>query len=154
MMCSSLKWLKMETNVLMSEDIELISWKEYFEDLMNVENKKERKMDGGQWLRKSRELERRTRPLLWMDEEWEGSSSIPVEMYRWLGERAVAFVNKLFNTLLEAERSCSNYIWIKLMTKTMHLWERVEATLRRDQNTSKHQKEHYRCDVHQSSLKT
>lgn len=90
-----------------------------------------------------------------MDEEWEGSSSIPVEIYRWFGDRAVSFVNKLFNTVLEAKRSCSNYIWIKLMTKNMHLWERVvEAMLRRELNTSKHQKEHYRYDVHQSSLKT
>lgn len=40
-----------DINVLMTADIELISWKEYFEELMNVENEKERK---------SRGLERRT----------------------------------------------------------------------------------------------
>lgn len=33
---------------IMTADIELISWKEYFEELMNVENEKQRKMDGGQ----------------------------------------------------------------------------------------------------------
>lgn len=37
-----------DINVLMTADIELISWKEYFDELMNVENEKERKMDGGQ----------------------------------------------------------------------------------------------------------
>lgn len=37
-----------DINVLMTADIELISWKEYFEELMNVENEKQRKMDGGQ----------------------------------------------------------------------------------------------------------
>lgn len=37
-----------DINVLMTAVIELISWKEYFEELMNVENEKQRKMDGGQ----------------------------------------------------------------------------------------------------------
>lgn len=61
-----------------------------------------------------------------------GPDDIPVVIWRWLGERAMDLLTRLFSTILEGERSpatdvhsCSNYREIKLMSNTMKLWERA-----------------------------
>ncbi|KAI5609640.1 hypothetical protein C0J50_12105 [Silurus asotus] len=81
-----------------------------------------------------------------------GPDDILVEAWRCLGEMAVEFLTRLFNRILEGERmpeewrrsvlvpifknkedvqTCSNYRGIKLISKTMKLWEKVvEARLR------------------------
>uniref|UniRef100_A0A3B4CLA2 ribonuclease H n=1 Tax=Pygocentrus nattereri TaxID=42514 RepID=A0A3B4CLA2_PYGNA len=90
-----------------------------------------------------------------------GPDDIPVEVWRCLGEKAVDFLTRLFNKILESERmpdewrssvlvpifrnkgdvqSCSNYRGIKLMSHTMKVWERVvEARLRREVQISEQQ---------------
>ncbi|KAI5102764.1 gastrula zinc finger protein XlCGF28.1-like, partial [Silurus meridionalis] len=83
-----------------------------------------------------------------------GPDDIPVEAWRCLGEKAVEFLTRLFNKILEGEKMpeewrrsvlvlifkhkgdvqpCSNYRGIKLISHTMKLWERVvEARLREE----------------------
>ena len=75
-----------------------------------------------------------------------GPADIPVEVWKCLGEIALEFLTKLYNTTIESERmseelrdsvlipifknkgdvqSCSNYRGIKLISHIMELWERV-----------------------------
>ncbi|MBN3291136.1 RTXE polymerase, partial [Polypterus senegalus] len=90
-----------------------------------------------------------------------GPDDIPMEAWRCLGEMAVAFLNRLFNGILESERmpeewrrsilvpifknkgnvqDCSNYRGIKLMSHSMKLWERVvEARIRSEMMISEQQ---------------
>ena len=75
-----------------------------------------------------------------------GPDDIPVEVWKCLGEIALEFLTKLYNITMESERmpdewrdsimipifknksdvqSCSNYRGIKLISRSMKLWERV-----------------------------
>jgi hypothetical protein len=75
-----------------------------------------------------------------------GSDDIPIEIWRCLGDIAIVWLTKLFNTIFRSNRmpdewrrsilvsifknkgdiqSCTNYRRIKLMSHTMNLWERV-----------------------------
>lgn len=78
--------------VLMSEEFGE-KWKEYFDELMNVENERRRRRDGS-YIRKCRGLERSEGSC--EDEEWKVVSpdDIPVEAWRCLGERAVGFLTQ------------------------------------------------------------
>ncbi|KAK3538962.1 hypothetical protein QTP86_023565 [Hemibagrus guttatus] len=143
--------------VLTSEESVQRRWKEYFEELMNEENEREKRVEGvnsvEQKVDKIRKDEVRKALKRMKSGKAVGPDDIPVEVWKCLGEAAVDFLTSLFNRVLESERmpeelrrsvlvpifknqgdvqSCSNYRGIKLMSHTMKLWERVvEARLRK-----------------------
>ncbi|KAK3543565.1 hypothetical protein QTP70_023903 [Hemibagrus guttatus] len=143
--------------VLTSEESVQRRWKEYFEELMNEENEREKRVEGAnsveQKVDKIRKDEVRKALKRMKSGKAVGPDDIPVEVWKCLGEAAVEFLTSLFNRVLESERmpeewrrsvlvpifknkgdvqSCSNYRGIKLMSHTMKLWERVvEARLRK-----------------------
>ncbi|KAK3524731.1 hypothetical protein QTP86_001890 [Hemibagrus guttatus] len=143
--------------VLTSEESIQRRWKEYFEELMNEENEREKRVEGvnsvEQKVDKIRKDEVRRALKRMKSGKAVGPDDIPVEVWKCLGEAAVEFLASLFNRVLENERmpeewrrsvlvpifknkgdvqSCSNYRGIKLMSHTMKLWERVvEARLRK-----------------------
>ncbi|KAK3548418.1 hypothetical protein QTP70_012839 [Hemibagrus guttatus] len=143
--------------VLTSEESVQRRWKEYFEELMNEENDREKRVEGvnsvEQKVDKIRKDEVRKALKRMKSGKAVGSDDIPVEVWKCLGEAAVEFLTSLFNRVLESERmpeewrrsvlvpifknkgdvqSCSNYRGIKLMSHTMKLRERVvEARLRK-----------------------
>ncbi|KAK3543875.1 hypothetical protein QTP70_030042, partial [Hemibagrus guttatus] len=143
--------------VLTSEESVQRRWKEYCEELMNVENEREKRVEGvnsaEQKVDKIRKDEVRKALKRMKSGKAVGPDDIPVEVWKCLGEAAVEFLASLFNRVLESERmpeewrrsvlvpifknkgdvqSCSNYRGIKLMSHTMKLWERVvEARLRK-----------------------
>ncbi|KAF7710733.1 hypothetical protein HF521_009605, partial [Silurus meridionalis] len=147
-----------EGNVLTSEESVLRRWREYFEQLMNEENHRERRLDDVELVKQdvdriSKE-EVRAAIKRMKNGKSVGPDDIPVEAWRCLGEMAVEFLTRLFNRILEGERmpeewrrsvlvpifkhkgdvqTCSNYRGIKLISHTMKLWERVvEARLREE----------------------
>ena len=137
-------------SVLIGEEKVRERWKKYFEELMNSENERERKLDNGQRVnetipkistRKVRSAMKRMK-----GNKAVGPDGIPVEAWRCLGEVGVVFLTRLFNNSLEGEKmpdewrksvlipifknkgdmqSCNNYRGIKLISHTMKLWERV-----------------------------
>ncbi|KAK3532456.1 hypothetical protein QTP86_018454, partial [Hemibagrus guttatus] len=143
--------------VLTSEESVQRRWKEYFEELMNEENEREKRVEGvnsvEQKVDKIRKDEVRKALKRMKSGKAVGPDDVPVEVWKCLGEAAVEFLTSLFNRVLESERmpeewrrsvlvpifknkgdvqSCSNYRGIKLMSHTMKVWERVvEARLRK-----------------------
>ncbi|KAK3518565.1 hypothetical protein QTP70_002544, partial [Hemibagrus guttatus] len=142
--------------VLTSEESVQRRWKEYFEELMNEENEREKRVEGvnsvEQKVDNIRKDEVRKALKRMKSGKAVGPDDIPVEVWKCLGEAAVEFLASLFNRVLESERmpeewrsvlvpifknkgdvqSCSNYRGIKLMSHTMKVWERVvEARLRK-----------------------
>ncbi|KAK3564418.1 hypothetical protein QTP86_018806 [Hemibagrus guttatus] len=143
--------------VLASEESVQRRWKEYFEELINEENEREKRVEGvnsvEQKVDKIRKDEVRKALKRMKSGKAVGPDDIPVEVWKCLGEEAVDFLTSLFNRVLENEKmpeewrrsvlvpifknkgdvqSCSNYRGIKLMSHTMKLWERVvEARLRK-----------------------
>ncbi|KAK3533866.1 hypothetical protein QTP70_032986 [Hemibagrus guttatus] len=143
--------------VLTSEESVQRRWKEYFEELMNEENEREKRVEGvnsvEQKVDKIRKDEVRKALKRMKSGKAVGPDDILVEVWKCLGEAAVEFLTSLFNRVLESERmpeewrrsvlvpifknkgdvqSCSNYRGIKLMSHTMKLWDRVvEARLRK-----------------------
>ncbi|KAK3545874.1 hypothetical protein QTP70_016449 [Hemibagrus guttatus] len=143
--------------VLTSEESVQRRWKEYFEELMNEENEREKRVEGvnsvEQKVDKIRKDEVRKALKRMKSGKAVGPDDIPVEVWKCLGEAAVEFLASLFNRVLESEKmpeewrrsvlvpifknkgdvqSCSNYRGIKLMSYTMKVWERVvEARLRK-----------------------
>ncbi|KAK3512376.1 hypothetical protein QTP70_007443 [Hemibagrus guttatus] len=142
--------------VLTSEESVQRRWKEYFEELMNEKNEREKRVEGVNSVEQKvdtiRKDEVRKALKRMKSGKAVGPDDIPVEVWKCLGEAAVEFLTSLFNRVLESERmpeewrsvlvpifknkgdmqSCSNYRGIKLMSHTMKLWERVvEARLRK-----------------------
>ncbi|KAK2899938.1 hypothetical protein Q8A73_013067 [Channa argus] len=143
-------------NVLTGARSVMGRWKEYFEELMNEENERERRVEEvtgvEQEVAKISKSEVRRTLKRMKSGKAVGPDDIPVEVWKCLGEVAVEFLTSLFNKILESERmpedlrksvlvpifknkgdvqSCGNYRGIKLMSHTMKLWERVvEARLR------------------------
>ncbi|KAK3520148.1 hypothetical protein QTP70_016255 [Hemibagrus guttatus] len=130
--------------VLTSEESVQRRWKEYFEELMNEENEREKRVEGvnsvEQKVDKIRKDEVKKALKRMKSGKAVGPDDIPVEVWKCLGEAAVEFLASLFNRVLESERmpeewrrsvlvpifknkgdvqSCSNYRGIKLMSHTM-----------------------------------
>ncbi|KAK3543676.1 hypothetical protein QTP70_026892, partial [Hemibagrus guttatus] len=130
--------------VLTSEESVQRRWKEYFEELMNEENEREKRVEGvnsvEQKVDKIRKDEVRKALKRMKSGKAVGPDDIPVEVWKCLGEAAVEFLASLFNRVLESERmpeewrrsvlvpifknkgdmqSCSNYMGKKLMSHTM-----------------------------------
>ncbi|KAK3538494.1 hypothetical protein QTP86_006194 [Hemibagrus guttatus] len=97
--------------LLTSEESVQRRWKEYFEELMNEENEREKRVEGvnsvEQKVDKIRKDEVRKALKRMKSGKAVGPDVIPVEVWKCLGEAAVEFLTSLFNRVLErvAEKS-------------------------------------------------
>ncbi|KAK3568961.1 hypothetical protein QTP86_021366, partial [Hemibagrus guttatus] len=91
--------------VLTSEESVQRRWKEYFEELMNEENEREKRVQGvnsvEQKVDKIRKDEVRKALKRMKSGKAVGPDDIPVEVWKCLGEAAVEFLASLFNRVLE-----------------------------------------------------
>ncbi|KAK3553451.1 hypothetical protein QTP70_003492 [Hemibagrus guttatus] len=91
--------------VLTSEENVQRRWKEYFEELMNEENEREKRVEGvnsvEQKVDKIRKDEVRKALKRMKCGKAVGPDDIPVEVWKCLGEAAVEFLASLFNRVLE-----------------------------------------------------
>ncbi|KAK3566503.1 hypothetical protein QTP86_034008 [Hemibagrus guttatus] len=94
--------------VLTSEESVQRRWKEYFEELMNEENEREKRVEGvnsvEQKVDKIRKDEVRKALKRMKSGKAVGPDNILVEVWKCLGEAAVEFLTSLFNRVLESER--------------------------------------------------
>ncbi|KAK3569315.1 hypothetical protein QTP86_026834 [Hemibagrus guttatus] len=94
--------------VLTSEESVQRRWKEYFEELMNEENEREKRVEGvnsvEQKVDKIRKDEVRKALKRMKSGKAVGPDDIPVEVWKCLGEAAVEFLTSLFNRVLESEK--------------------------------------------------
>ncbi|KAK3562747.1 hypothetical protein QTP86_006961 [Hemibagrus guttatus] len=94
-----------EGRVLTSEESVQRRWKEYFEELMNEENEREKRVEGvnsvEQKVDKIRKDEVRKASKRMKSGKAVGPDDIPVEVWKCLGEAAVEFLTSLFNRVLE-----------------------------------------------------
>ncbi|KAK3550661.1 hypothetical protein QTP70_002366 [Hemibagrus guttatus] len=94
--------------LLTSEESVQRRWKEYFEELMNEENEREKRVEGvnsvEQKVDKIRKDEVRKALKRMKSGKAVGPDDIPVEVWKCLGEAAVEFLTSLFNRVLESER--------------------------------------------------
>ncbi|KAK3525230.1 hypothetical protein QTP86_024951 [Hemibagrus guttatus] len=94
--------------VLTSEESVQRRWKEYFEELMNEENEREKRVEGvnsvEQKVDKIRKDEVRKALKRMKSGKAVGPDNIPVEVWKCLGEAAVEFLTSLFNRVLESEK--------------------------------------------------
>ncbi|KAK3574227.1 hypothetical protein QTP86_004304 [Hemibagrus guttatus] len=94
--------------VLTSEESVQSRWKEYFEELMNEENEREKRVEGvnsvEQKVNKIRKDEVRKALKRMKSGKAVGPDDIPVEVWKCLGEAAVEFLTSLFNRILESEK--------------------------------------------------
>ena len=133
-------------------------WREYFEDLLNQENPRERREVCARKIMKEveeiTEEEVKTALKKMKKEKARGPDDIPVEVWLILGDVGIGFLTKLMNSLLKGERmpdewrksvlipiykdkvdskECGNYRGIKLMSHMLKLWEGVvEERLRQE----------------------
>ncbi|KAK3568602.1 hypothetical protein QTP86_010289 [Hemibagrus guttatus] len=91
--------------VLTSEESVQRRWKEYFEELMNEENEREKRVEGvnsvEQKVDKIRKDEVRKALKRMKSGKAVGPDDIPVEVWKCLEEAAVEFLTSLFNKVLE-----------------------------------------------------
>ncbi|KAK3552622.1 hypothetical protein QTP86_017898 [Hemibagrus guttatus] len=91
--------------VLTSEESVQRRWKEYFEELMNEENEREKRVEGvnsvEQKVDKIRKDKVRKALKRMISGKAVGPDDIPVEVWKCLGEAAVEFLTSLFNRVLE-----------------------------------------------------
>jgi hypothetical protein len=144
-------------NVLTSKESSLKRWKEYYENLMNIENPREtRQVEvevSHQDVESVSNEEVRNAMRKMKKGKAVGPDQIPVEAWRCMGEMAVGWFTKIFNDILKGDsmpeewrksllipvfknkgdaQDCNSYRGIKLMSHAMKLWERVvEARLRK-----------------------
>ncbi|KAK3517406.1 hypothetical protein QTP70_009198 [Hemibagrus guttatus] len=94
--------------VLTSEESVQRRWKEYYEELMNEENEREKRVEGvnsvEQKVDKIRKDEVRTALKRMKSGKAVGLDDIPVEVWKCLGEAAMEFLTSLFNRVLESEK--------------------------------------------------
>jgi hypothetical protein len=143
-------------------------WREYFDKLFNGENE-------GPTLELDDSFDDTNRSFVRRIQEAEigealkrmkggkamGPDGIPIEVWRYLGAKAIVWLTKLFNLIFRSNKipeewrrsilvpifknkgdvqSCTNYRGIKLMSHTMKLWERViEHRLRRVTHVTQNQ---------------
>ncbi|KAK3539783.1 hypothetical protein QTP70_013216 [Hemibagrus guttatus] len=91
--------------VLSSEESVQRRWKEYFEELMNEENEREKRVEGVNFVEqkvdKIRKNEVRKALKRMKSGKAVGPDDIPVEVWTCLGEAAVEFLTSLFNRVLK-----------------------------------------------------
>ena len=152
-------------NVMVNSEAVLKRWKEYFEKLMNEENKRDPRTEEAEVINKEvncvsrEEVKNALRRI--KKGKAAGLDELPVEVWKCMGKMGIKFLTRLFNRLLVGERMpeewrrsflipiyknkrdaqcCGNYKEIKLMSHTMKVWERIiEARLRDRVEISKEQ---------------
>ncbi|MCJ8733936.1 hypothetical protein PDJAM_G00229520 [Pangasius djambal] len=94
--------------VLTSEESVQRKWKDYFEELMNEENEREKRVEGvtsgEQKVDRIRKDEVRKALKRMKSGKAVDPDDIPVEVWKCLGEAAVEFLTSLFNRVLESEK--------------------------------------------------
>ncbi|KAK3574844.1 hypothetical protein QTP86_018427, partial [Hemibagrus guttatus] len=94
--------------VLTSEESIQRRWKEYFAEMINEENEREKRVEGvnsvEQKVDKIRRDEVRKALKRMKSGKAVGPDDIPVEVWKCLGEAAVEFLTSLFNRVLESEK--------------------------------------------------
>ena len=143
--------------MLMEEEKVKQRWKEYFDNLPNQKNPREKRE------MRTKEGERNVKDISGEEVRIglrkikkgnaQGPDDIPVEVWIALGNKGVKFLVNFFNRFLKGEKmpdesrrsvlvpfkgkgdikECGNYRGIKLLRHTMKLWERViEARIRKE----------------------
>ena len=85
----------------------LRQWKEYYEELINGENERERRLDEAEIVNQEvQQISSEVRAAMnrMMTGKVVGPDDIPVEAWKCLGELAIDFLTRLFNQILEDER--------------------------------------------------
>ena len=158
--------IKSKTGEMLMEEKKVKQrWKEYFDNLLNQENYRERRK-----MRKEKrkrdvedisEEEVRTGLRKMKKRKAQGPDDIPLEVWITLGNKGVDFLVNFFNRLLQWEKmpdewrrsvlvplykgkgdikEYGNYLGIKLMSHSMKLWERViEAKIKKKVTMAKQQ---------------
>jgi hypothetical protein len=145
---NQIKCIKDGTDRLLVNDEEIKDrWREYFDKLFNVENKSPTfELDDSfddtnrHFVRRIQEAEIGEALKRMKGGKAIGPDSIPIEVWRCLGERAVVWLTKLFNLIFRSNKllkerrrsilvpifknkgdvqNCTNYWGIKLMSHTM-----------------------------------
>ena len=157
------KCVKNEEGRVLVEEKEIQDrWKRYYEELMNegadvVEQAEEgREEEQGVELVTVREVEQALKKM--RVGKAVGPDSIPADVWKIVGDKAVTWLQRIFNKILVGEQmpgewreswlvplykgkgdaqECKNYRGIKLMSHTLKLWERViDARLRKQTDVS------------------
>ncbi|AQL02844.1 Retrovirus-related Pol polyprotein LINE-1 [Zea mays] len=166
---NQVKCIKDEANQLLVKNEEIKNrWKEYFNKLFNGGNESatielDEPFDDNNrgFVRRIQEYEVKEALKRMKVGKAMGPDGIPIEVWRCLGDIAIVWLTKLFNTIFRANRmpdewrrstlvpifknkgdvqSCTNYRGIKLMSHTMKLWERViEHRLRKMTSVTQNQ---------------
>jgi hypothetical protein len=151
---NQIKCIKDGTDRLLVKDEEINDrWREYFDKLFNGENEGPTLELGDsfddtnkRFVRRIQEVEIRDALKRMKGGIAMGPDGIPIEVWRYLGARAIVWLTKLFNLIFWSNKipeewrriilvpifknkgdvqSCTNYRGIKLMSYMMKLWERV-----------------------------
>ena len=142
---------------MVNSEVVLKRWKEYFEKLMNEENRREPRTEEPEVVSEEvncvsrEEVKNALRRM--KKGKAVGPDELPVEVWKCMGEMKIKFLTRLFNRLLMGERMpekwrrivlipiyknkgdaqcCGNYRGIKLMIHTIKVWERIIETRLRD----------------------
>ena len=144
-------------NVMINSEAVLKRWKEYFEKLMNEENNRDSRIEEAEVVNEevncvSRE-EAKNALRRMKKGKAAGPDKFPVEVGKCMGKMGIKFLTRLFNRLLMGEgmpeewrrsvfiqiyknkgdaQCCRNYRRIKLMSRTMKVWEGIIETRLRD----------------------
>ena len=144
--------------MLMEEEKVKQRWKEYFDNLLDQENRRERREMRTEETKKDVEdisgEEVRTRLKKMKNRKTQVRDDIPVEAWIALGNKGVEFLVSFFNKLLRGEKmpdewtrsllapmykgkgdikECENSSGIKLMSHSMKLWKKIiEARIRKE----------------------
>ncbi|AQK49513.1 Retrovirus-related Pol polyprotein LINE-1 [Zea mays] len=166
---NQVKCIKDKANQLLVKNEEIKNiWKEYFNKLFNGGNESstielDEPFDDNNrgFVRRIQEYEVKEALKRMKVGKAMGPDGIPIEVWRCLGDIAIVWLTKLFNTIFRTNRmpdewrrstlvpifknkgdvqSCTNYRGIKLMSHTMKLWERViEHRLRKMTSVTQNQ---------------
>ncbi|MCJ8744398.1 hypothetical protein PDJAM_G00118210 [Pangasius djambal] len=127
-------------SVLTSEESVQRRWKEYFEELMNEENEREKRVEGvtsvEQKVDKIRKDEVRKALKRMKSGKAVGPDDIPVEVWKCLGEAAVEFLTSLFNRVLESEKMTEEWRVSSLTEKIAALEVRIQTLERVSESES------------------
>ena len=152
---------------MLNSEAVLKRWMEYFKKMIKEENNREPRTEEAEVVNKEVNCVSREEiknPVRRMKKgKAVGPDELPVKVWKCMGKMEIEFFTRLFNRLLMGERMpeewtksvlipiyknkgdaqcCGNYTGIKLMSRTMKVWQRIiEAKLRDRVEISKQQYE-------------